>query len=420
MSKKGSILYYGVSPCMRTGFGRVSEEIIANLQDRWHFEVFGIGHEKYQNIPDGLENVEMNKAMDRGDGHGRVSLLELLYQKGEQYDILFMLQDYFVLNAEMSSSRLKKKSFAEHVIDRCQKNDIKIVLYVPVEERPFPDWFEPLLEFDRVVLYCDWARNEVRKSLDKVPDNIRVIEHGTNPSVFYPDNDGVEKFRESLPNPDDFLIGYIGDNQRRKNIGRDVIKAFSYYWKDNPDSTLFVKSPLASREGWHLDRLFWDERMRTGLPREKVLFPEQKSKSEAGTENKISNTGLNTMYNAFDLLILPSMEGWGLPVTEAYTAETPTLVGDHGALKYIGENGRSLKIDVPGPENPNFTARWVNDNNVQRTLIDIKDFKRKIEKFRCMSSDEINTMITKAKDWACERPWKKQTEEWDRLFQEVL
>lgn len=416
MSKKGNILYYGVSPSQPSGFGRVCEEIVRNLKNQWHFEILGIGHHRYDEIPDGLEDVRIDSATDVGDAHGRVQLIETLRRQGDQFDVLFVLQDYFTLNSRIRSKKLENKEFARHILKQCEENDIKTVLYMPVEERPYPDWLEPLMDFDRIVLYCDWAKRQVGQVISGMPDKFRVIEHGTNPDMFYPhDQSEIEEMRqEMLPNPDDFVIGYVGDNQRRKNIGRDVVTAFGELWKHHHDVSLMLKTDREAREGWEMDRILWDERMRTGVPKEKMFFTTD-SKNSA-----LDNASLNKIYNCFDALVLPSMEGWGLPVTEAFTARTPTIVGDHASLSYVGGGGRSLKINVPGPENPNFTARWVNDNGVQRTLIDIYSFVEKVRELRAMDDDDVESMLDNAESWAKDRPWSQQASKWDDLLSELV
>lgn len=413
---KGQILYYGVSPTQPSGFGRVGEELIRNLKDRWDFSVYGIGHQPYHDVPDGLEDVDIDSATDVGDAHGRVGLLEQLERRGDEYDCLFVLQDYFSLNANISSKNLEPKTFAEHLLERCEHHDIKSVLYVPVEERPYPDWLEPLLGFDRLVVYCDWAKRQVETALGETPDNLRVIEHGSNSDMFWPmpDKEVEEMRQEMLPNPDDFVIGYLGDNQRRKNIGRDVIAAFGELWKEQKDVSLMLKTDRQKREGWELDRILWDERMRTGVPKDKLFFTTDSNNS------KLDNASLNKIYNIFDCLYLPSMEGWGLPVTEAFTARVPTIVGGHGALNYIGGDGRSLKVDVPGPENRNFTARWVNDNGVQRTLIDVYDFVETVQDLRAMPQDEVAEMMDQAESWAEDRPWSEKADRWHELLASIV
>lgn len=417
---KGQVLYYGVSPTQATGFGRVAEELIRNLKDLWDFEVYGIGHHKYDKRPDGLDDIEIDAATDINDAHGRIGLLETLKRMGDQYDILYILQDYFTLNARIQGKGFPQledgQEFARHVNAICEEQDIETVLYMPVEERPYPDWIEPLLEFDRIVVYCDWAAEKVEQALGSRPDQLRVIEHGTNPDMFVPaDEEDVQEMREEiLPNPDDFVVGYVGANQRRKNIGRDVIAGFGELWKEEKDVSLMLKTDRDDTDGWEMDRVLWDERMRSGVPRDKMFLTTQSKNS------RVDDASLNTLYNCMDVLYLPSMEGWGLPVTEAFTARTPTIVGDHAALSYIGDGGRSIKVNVPGPENRNFTARWTNDHGAQRTLVDLYDFVEKIQEFRNADEEEIQSMLGRAEQWAQDRPWSKVAQQWDRLFTSLM
>jgi glycosyltransferase involved in cell wall biosynthesis len=411
-----NIVYYGDTPVGPTGFGRVSEGIIGNLVNDFNFEVYGINHQPHLKRSEEFEDVHIHKASEGQDPYGRDGFVHYLSNTSFDFDIVFMLQDSFILSsASQDDSQDDPTYFIEEVRRICEQRDAKLVTYFPIDAKPYSSWVEPILEFShQSVTYTNWAKETVDEVVGEETD-LDVIYHGTSPDTFYPlDDDTVSQYREKyLDDPDGFYIGYVGTNQRRKNIPRDVIKAFAELRKQNDNAYLLLKTEHSNLgSGWHLDRVV--ERVK----REEDIHPSSIQFMNPPGQENVDLEHLNVFYNMFDCVYLPSMEGWGLPITEAYTTKTPTIVGDHAGLSEVGAMGRSMKVDVP--DHPNFEMVLNQDNDVTRTMIDINDFVETAEMI-IHDSGHRQRVVNNAWDWAMNYRWSTIAhEEWKPVFKEMV
>lgn len=436
-----NIAAYTDSPVCYTGFGRVADGLVSNMQDNYNWEVYGVNHKSHYTIPDDWrDSVVVHRAYYNGDVFGKEGFVHYLKNTDYDYDLIWVLQDPFILSERIQVGR-DQKEFIKFVGEIARERDAKVVTYFPVDaERPHAEWFMPIFdESDEVVTYTYWARKQVIESLkwfrrkydryvnggEKVVDqfdqhdyldrHINVIGHGANNELFgeLPDEVVKEKRKEYFNvGPDDFLVGYIGHNQQRKQIPRSVLDAFGYATNNgHEDAKLALHTEPFTQEGYDLRRQILRMKDRFNVDNEQVIMYREDG-------DKVNDETINLFYNCIDCLYLPSMEGWGLPVTEAYTTRTPTIVGDHAALSEVAEGGKSLKVDVP--DHPDYNAYFAMDESLGRTEISIDSFVEQLTKLREMDDFEREYMINEAYDWVEENTWQQKTNEWDELFGSIL
>ncbi len=413
------LLFYGDSPHGPTGFGRVSEGIFRELSADWDIQIFALNHQDAFPVKDGLKEVNIQNAtklypeIQATDPYKQQKFLHHLQATEFDYDRLLLLHDSFVLSHQLDGPAGGDKPFVHHVVELARQNQARVVLYFPVDSPPPANWVQPLTVADKMVVYTDWARKVVGEKL-KDTSNLEVIPHGTYTDTFHPlPESQVNQLRQNLQIPPNSLaLGYVGVNHLRKNIPRDVMLAFAEFHSRYPQTNLLLKTqPVVQENGWDLVRVKDQLTAEYGLEEDAIKFVTVNGSAYLPDEL------LNQLYNALDALYLPSMEGWGLPVTEAFSTKTPTLVGDHAGLSDVGADGRSLKINVP--DDPNFRIGWGRDMAVFRSLIDIHDFVKTAGKLIEMSSEEKEELTDRAYTWIQDHTWNIIASRWNKLLSDL-
>ena len=410
-----NLVYYGDFGC-HTGFGRVSDGILPNLPDSWNIRALAINFTpglKDEQYPDNITPYSIRFAGQ--NPYGPRETISYLNQTEFDYDLVFGLQDPFLFANDLTQNEEGPNAFIEHIGEAVHKRKAKLVTYFPVDTHiPNPSWFKPILNTsDRSVAYLDWARDKI---IDLVSDSVDtssldVINHGCNNDMFYPLSDEViESGANQLGiDPDQFTFLWFSANQRRKNIPRDVMGAFAKLVQQRPEAKLLMKTTMdtSDQEGWNLQHIQRQLHHMMDIPPNSIEFLTQ----------HYSDRELNLIYNIADCVYLPSMEGHGLTVTEAYSARRPTITADHGALSELGDEGRSLQVECP--QDLNHTVWFTRDNNVPRSMIDIDDFVEKAKNMMDMTQQK-QVIAQNGYEWAQNHSWETQAEKWQQLFQEVL
>jgi len=213
--RKIKVLGYCDSPTCATGFATVSRNIFEGLYrtGRFDIEILGINYWgdphnfPYRIWPTGTNNQK--------DPYGRQKVLNMIPLM--DFDILFFLQDSFILN------------FVPMLLDHLKKNRSKpfrSICYYPVDSIIKQEWADNIKDVDYLVAYSEFGKQETLKRVDR---DILVIPHGVNTRDFYP----------LPPLSDTFIITNVNRNQQRKDIPR-TIAVFEEFRKHVPNSTLYL------------------------------------------------------------------------------------------------------------------------------------------------------------------------------------
>lgn len=165
---------------------------------------------------------------------------------------------------------------------------------------------------DRRVVFSRYAERLVTGALGTRPD---FVPHGIDPTVFRPGNTSDAK-RRVVGSTSNFIVGSIATNALRKNLPV-LIAAFARFAADKPEALLYLHTPIAGY--WDIEELT-DHYGVTDRTRATLNYDPHFG---------VPDVTLATIYQAMDLLVLPTMgEGFGLPLLEAAACGVPALATD--------------------------------------------------------------------------------------------
>lgn len=292
------LLWMSDSPTLVSGFGTVTREILARLpSDRFEVAVVGWGHSGWP-----YDRAKWPYPIYPADPRtfGRDALPAAV--SDFQPDLVVGLGDLWMLDP------LRK-------LDRGK--GMRVVAYFPIDGRPLPpSWRGVLDAVDVRVAYSEFGRDVVRAACPEL--DVELIYHGIDTTVFRPLD--KEEVRRKHGFGEKFVVGCVARNQPRKQFPI-LIRAFAKLREAHPASVLYMHTDPKD-VGWDLENLV----TRFGVDDHTVF-------SKVTTVMKgLPPEDLNFVYNAFDVMALPTMgEGFGLPIVEAMAAGVPVLTTDYAA-----------------------------------------------------------------------------------------
>lgn len=175
-------------------------------------------------------------------------------------------------------------------------------------------------------------KNWTKYSVDRARKVITVSKHTKYDLIkFYsvPENkiavihNGFEKNlpagKSSKLGTNDPYILYVGTLQPRKNINT-LIRAFAQYVTQFPKYKLII----TGKKGWLYEEIF-QEVQRLGLE-DKVIF-----------KGHVTDVELANLYTHAFCFVMPSLyEGFGIPILEAMSYESPVISSNTAALPEVG------------------------------------------------------------------------------------
>ncbi len=165
------------------------------------------------------------------------------------------------------------------------------------------------------------------------------IPHGVDLNTFYPLDMNLCRQELGLP-VDKFIVGIVATNGSiRKNIGGQI-RAYEIFAEENTILYLHTQSIQINSESFD------------------IPYMTQSRKDVVWTDPEIytigvSDSGLNIIYNSFNLLLHCSLgEGFGLPIIEAQACGVPVVVNQGSGHAELGKQGglvtqNSLPFTLP-------------------------------------------------------------------------
>lgn len=210
----------------------------------------------------------------------------------------------------------------------------KYVLYTPVDSPNLKkQWINPNQQFDHIITYTEFARNELLYSGMERP--ISVIPHGVDTDTFHQVH--KTEARELFDiDQTAYVVGYVASNQPRKRVDlffytinewlkkypHDNVKAY-YHGSIKQQSGIDVYDYAAyltkenKRLGYAID---WNEIAITTDPEMSQTFG-------------IYKEYMKYVYSSMDVYFqLAAVEGWSLPLHEAMACKVPAIVPEYSAL----------------------------------------------------------------------------------------
>lgn len=351
MDKKIKVLAYSDAPSCATGFGTVSRNIFEALYKTGRYEIDNLGI-NYWGDPHGLPyNIWPTGTNNERDPYGRKKVCSMIPQM--EYDILFFLQDTFILDF--------MPELVNYLKTETQKK-FKSVCYFPIDGTPKEQWVKNVNVADYLVAYSEFGKAESQKMYPEVQEMLQ-IPHGVNLNDYnvLPEAD-VKSFRENYfgRHADKFIFTNLNRNQQRKDIPR-TIQAFTEFRKTVPKSILYLHMAQQD-QGWNLEEVC--KAYGLSLTND-VIFPEN-----FGPNQGYPREVVNMIYNASDCVVSTTLgEGWGLSWVEAMATKTPVIMPNNTALTECITPDRGWLADSGG--SPSLYTVLPHDNEVIRPLVDV-------------------------------------------------
>ncbi len=396
---KINVLAYCDSPTCATGFGTVSRNVFEALHStgRYNIDILGINYWgdphkfPYRVWPTGTNQER--------DPYGRKKVCSMIPQM--EYDILFFLQDTFILDFV--------PQLLEHL--KGQGKKFKSICYFPIDGMPKEQWVKNVTTVDYPVVYSEFGKEFAKQAyvecpeLDNIPHGVNLNDYG----LLTPEE--TKDFREKYFGPlaDKFIFTNLNRNQQRKDIPRSI-QAFVEFRKEVKDAILYLHMAQVD-QGWNLPEVC----KAYGLDITKdVIFPQN-----FGPNQGYPRTVVNMLYNCSDCIVSTTLgEGWGLSWIEAMATKTPIIMpGNTSLAECITEDKGYLTKS--GADASHYTV-LPHDNEVIRPLVDVDDMVEKM--LRVYNNyDEAMQKAENAYTWVIEElNWQgKIADKWVRIFDKM-
>lgn len=235
-------------------------------------------------------------------------------------------------------------------------------IYTHPEWFPGNQWFsknvvvpQSLRKSKHIVAVSEKSKRDCMRLFNIDKKKISVVYNALpNPEYFYK----IPTFERNLPKQ---YIVFIGTLEPRKNLNR-IFKAYISLKRDSSYENISLV--VVGNEGWGIEEVF-KKYSKEELEENDVIF----------MENVTEREKWKILKNA-SLLFFPSLyEGFGLPVLEALSVDTPVITSKRGALQEVGRGD----VEYVDPESVSDMVSSLKKalREPKKTIADVSIFSRK-------------------------------------------
>jgi len=377
-----TILSFGDSLRVSTGYGIVNEHVLKYLAKRYIIYHYGIGH------AEPLEQIQKNLFQTPGYvGYPGCAGNILQWANKLNPEYVFTSNDYFMWNYLASSL----------------KNKTTLVSYSIIDGPYAAEFYKPIIEqIDIPVVATEYAKHQLKE----INIDAKVIPHGVDTEIF--NSQHSNEYREHLKWTDKFVYLSVNRNIWRKTIPY-LLMAFKKVKEIYPDSILVLLMAPVEPGGYDLNSYI----RILGLTNKDVMF----HSSYTSVVENLSPNELAGVYKAADAFVTSSLgEGFGLPILESMACGTPVIGPRNSSFPelitnrgYLYECAKNLDdSDVIIPTTFKDTSYFLKVPDVQDLFNKMIDARENNEKRLEYSK--------KAEKFAKELDWKKILPKWDEIF----
>jgi glycosyltransferase involved in cell wall biosynthesis len=419
------LLFYGDTPTGRTGFSNVSKNILKRLHATGKYEISVLGINYFGEPHDLPYKIYPAIYNSQNDVYGRQKLIDLLRNTDNEFDVLFTLQDTFIMaTIGEAIKKIKDGAIIEKEVENNGQKEIKKVFqpgrgfkwvyYYPIDCRPEKEWITKSVALaDVAVPYTKYAEKESKSVFDR---KYEVIYHGFDKNTFHPISEKKKKeFKDKFFKDNNlknaFLIVNVNRNQTRKGMLQTLI-AFKHFNSIIKNSVLYTHCNVHDKAGHDMIKLA----SKIGLT-ENWLYPNPKHFEE---RKQFSDDFINSIYNIADINLSTTLgEGFGLSMAEGMACKTINVFPDNTAINEILKEGRGVLVKSGNTPN-NLISCGPIDNNQIRPVVDIHDLVGKLL-WVYSHPEQKKEVEEKAYKWAQKNlDWDKIGDEWDNLISNLI
>ena len=383
-----------------TGLSRVMEEVLEGLRNEYQIDWLGLG---YQGDVLECEYTIHPTNLKGGDIYGAFQAKKAL----ETVDC-----DVFLILADIWQFDYYVRILGE------VKNNTRYVAYIPIDgEITNPELVEPLSHFDDVVVYTDWAADQIESASKKLScqfPKVDVIGHGVDVSSFYPveglvdsEFDPVHRSQvkselfPELPNTDSsFIVLNPSRPADRKHVDLTIL-GFAQFSQGKPDNVKLC-----------LHNAIQDERSDDGIAmairqsgvHDRIVWNPYGQKS-----GPVSDQQLNRLYQACDLgLNSSSGEGWGLVSFERAATGAAQMVPEHSACGSLWQ-GSAQMIQSNPSEIPDYSLLALSTPKLDSIVSGLQRIYDDQREYRNLCRQGYHFATQEVLQWQAIRDaWKRQ------------
>ena len=306
----------------RTGFARVTENLITRLKDK--YEIVVLGNNWWGDPNEFQKDFQMFPSSTRfqQEPFGVQRIREIT--ETVKPDIVFVNNDAWIIN-----------SIYEQIKELHNKKLFKFVAYMPMDSYGWTGCLNQYANaWDGIYVYTKFGAEEFK--LSGINKEVGIIPHGITDGQFFP-IDKAEA-RKNLSIPEDCFVVFNGNrNQARKRI--DItIDAFAQFAVGRPDTKLYLHMGMKD-QGWDIMALFGREMRKRDLdPNGRIIMTTRDAQPPG-----VPVETLNMIYNSADVSVNTCKgEGHGLVNHESAACGVAQVVPNHTSLKEIFEGAAPL------------------------------------------------------------------------------
>lgn len=187
-------------------------------------------------------------------------------------------------------------------------------------------WKKSLSWADRIITISEYSKNEIAKWTDVPTNKISVIQLGVDANWFVRRSDNeILRMRDKYQLTEDFFIS-LGTLQPRKNVESTILAHRTLPLTER------LKTPLVivGRAGWKCDALI-------------DLIDQEPHAGAVRWLNRVPDEDIPALLQTACALVFPSLiEGFGLPVLEAFASNVPVIAGRTSCLPEVSGDAAIL------------------------------------------------------------------------------
>lgn len=202
-------------------------------------------------------------------------------------------------------------------------NDVSFIV------RKYYHYFFPRFanKASRIATVSEFSKSDLMQTYEVQPSKIDVVFNGSN-EIYCPISDELKlQTQQRFSRAEQYFL-FVGSLHPRKNISR-LFKAFDLF-KSSVDSK--VKLVIVG------EKYYWTNEI-------KNTYLSMKSKEDVIFTGRLSNEDLkNVLGSALALTYVPYFEGFGIPILEAMSCDTPVITSNITSMPEVAGNA-ALLID---------------------------------------------------------------------------